>query len=553
MNKIFNLYKMLSKNNASNNGDSSKTFMYAAMGVLISILLGYVGYRFADLIEEVGGVPTTLSVAGLVAGLAIFALGFINLINNMYMSSDIELLITLPLSATQIVFLRLMSFMGLAFAVGFVAIVPINIGLAMAGSLRITAWVSIILEFIFVPVFATFITATLVIVIMSIVRAFRNVDVLRYIGIAGMFILLCLYFYFSSGKSDQIEVNSLITTVAGFGESLRYAMPISGFISAFVASGSIIDLLIDIALVAASVVIFLVVSKLLYLDGALNMLNTSVSGRILNDEELGKACTNNGTYKSLLKKEFNMLRRNPVYSLNNFVIGFLWPILAIVILYGTFSSMNNLLSPEEGAYEQATLDVRFVIASTVMIMFIMILIPMIYQSVAFSSLSREGNSFPIVKQIPIDYKTQIKAKLNVAERLLHIQTTGYVLVGAIIIDIVMGVPVYYALFPAALTFTFVEMSICIDMLEGYKRASVNWDNEKTVSNKSSGALVAYYILNAFAVPGVCLIGLFFANDSNPYIGLIPIIVLVVIFAIIMLLLRKQVYIKGEKKIRTLRF
>ena len=553
MKKILNLYKMLNKNNSSDKGDSSKKFLYVIIGVLLTFALGYVGYNFEGAIEEAGGIPVVLSVSGLVAAIVIFALGFISLINNMYMSSDIELLITLPLSSTQIVLLRLLSFLRLAFGIGFVLIIPINIGLSMSGSIGAIGWVSIILEFLFVPIFTTFITATIVIIIMSVVRAFRNVDVLRYIGVVGVFILLCVYFYFSGSRNNQLEVDSMITLMAGFGTSMQYAMPISGFMSAFVLTGSVIDLIIDIAIVAASIVLFLVVAKLLYLEGALNMQNTSISGKILSDEELNKACTKKGTYKALIKKEFNMLRRNPAYSLNNFVIGFLWPILAIVLFYGTISSTSKLFTPSEGAYEQATLDIRFVIVTTIMIVFILILIPMVYQSVAFSSLSREGNSFPVMKQIPVDYRTQIKAKLTVAERLLHIQTTLYVLIGSIIIDIIKGVPVYYALFPTALTFTFVEMSICIDMLAGYKNASVNWDNEKTVANKNSGLLVAYYFISAFIVSGVCLIGLFLSNDLHPYTGLMPMIVLVVIFAIIMLLLRKRVYVKGEKRIRTLRF
>ena len=553
MKKILNLYKMLNKNNTTGKGDSSKTFMFIIAGVLLSFIFGYVGYKFADSIEMMGGVPIILSVSGLVAGIAIFAFGFFNLINSMYMSSDIELLITLPLSSTQIVLLRLLSFLGLAFGIGFVAIIPISIGFAVATSAGIISWVSIILEFIFVPVFATFITASVVILLMSVVRIFRNVDVLRYIGIGVLFILLCLYFFFANSNNTHVEVNSLITILAGFGTTLQYVDPVSGFMSAFVTSGSIIDLLISIAILAASVLLFLIVAKFLYLEGALNMQSTSVSGKILNDEELNKACTNNGTYKSLVKKEFNMLRRNPAYSLNNFVIGFLWPILAVVLMYGTISSVTNMFTPSEGAQDPTTLSIRFVIMSTCLIMFIMILIPMTYQSIAYSSLSREGKSFPIMKQIPVDYKIQIKAKLTVAERVHHIQTTGYVLLGTVIIYLIMGVPFYFALCPALLAFTFTEMAICMDMLDGYKRASVNWDNEKSIANKNSGAMLAFYILSAFGVPIVCGLGLFFAFDANPYMGLIPMLALAVIFGIIMVPLRKRVLVKGDRRIRTLRF
>lgn len=555
MNKVISLYRMLNKNNktSTDSRGNSRTFMFIIIGVAVAFILGYVGNKFADSIDAIGGISATLSVTGLFVAIIIFALGFFSLINSMYMSSDIELLITMPLSATQIVMIRLLPFIGLAYGVGFVFIIPINIGLSIAGVVTALDWVAIILEFILTPLFVTFITASVVILLMSVVRIFRNVDVLRYIGIGVLFILLCLYFFFANSNNSHVEVNSLITILAGFGTTLQYVDPVSGFMSAFVTSGSIIDLLISIALLAASVLLFLIVAKFLYLEGALNMQSTSVSGKILNDEELNKACTNNGTYKSLVKKEFNMLRRNPAYSLNNFVIGFLWPILAIVLMYGTISSVTNMFTPSEGAQDPTTLSIRFVIMSTCLIMFIMILIPMTYQSIAYSSLSREGNSFPIMKQIPVDYKIQIKAKLTVAERIQHIQTTGYVLLGAIIIYIIMGVPVYFALCPTLLAFTFTETAICMDMLNGYKNASVNWDNEKSIASKNSGAMFAFYILSAFGVPIVCALGLFFAFDGNPYLGLIPMLALAVIFGIIMIPLRKRVFVKGDRRIRTLRF
>ena len=116
----------------------------------------------------------------------------------------------------------------------------------------------------------------------------------------------------------------------------------------------------------------------------------------------------------------------------------------------------------------------------------------------------------------------------------------------------MGIPFYLALIPTILTFAFVEMSICIDMLEGYKKAHVNWDNEKEVANKDSGLLMGYYIISAFFIPGVCLLSMFLSGISV-FLGLIPILILVAVFFIIMIVLRKKVLIKGEKRIRTLRF
>ena len=82
---------MLNKNNAAGDDKGgNKSILYIIIGIVVAILLGVAGYKFADIIEVVGGVSATLSFGGFVAGVVMLALGFFTMINSMYMSSDIE-------------------------------------------------------------------------------------------------------------------------------------------------------------------------------------------------------------------------------------------------------------------------------------------------------------------------------------------------------------------------------------------------------------------------------------------------------------------------------
>lgn len=554
MKRIISLYKMLNKNNAAGDDKGgSKSILYIIIGVVVAILLGAAGYKFADIIEVVGGVSATLSFGGFVAGVVMLALGFFTMINSMYMSSDIELLITMPLSSFEIVILRIISFLKLAYGVCLAVIIPINLGYSFVKTTTAIEWTAIILVFILEPIFMTMITATVIILIMSLVKLFRNMDVLRYIGIIAAFVLLCAYFYFSGGDNKSIDATSIITQVAQFGATTKYVVPISGFLVDFLLTSNVIDILIDLAIMVGVVLLFVFVAKTLYLQGALNMQNTAIGGKILDDEALRKASTKKDVLKALISKEFKLVRRNPTYSLNNFIIGFLWPILAIVLFRTLASSVMATFAAQEATMSQTYLNIEFTLYVSAALIFIILIIPMLYSTIAYSSLSREGKSFPVMKQIPVPYEVQIKAKLSIAERLHQITTTLYVAIITIVLDIIYNVPVYYALIPVVITFFTVEVFIYADMLAGYKGATVNWDDEKTAASKNNAGLIVMYIMVALAMV-ILLIGgaNVFPNDQPMLMLIIP-AVITAVMVVLRVVLKKSVFKKGEKKIRTLRF
>lgn len=554
MKRIISLYKMLNKNNAAGDDKGgSKSILYIIIGVVVAILLGAAGYKFADIIEVVGGVSATLSFGGFVAGVVMLALGFFTMINSMYMSSDIELLITMPLSSFEIVILRIISFLKLAYGVCLAVIIPINLGYSFVKTTTAIEWTAIILVFILEPIFMTMITATVIILIMSLVKLFRNMDVLRYIGIIAAFVLLCAYFYFSGGDNKSIDATSIITQVAQFGATTKYVVPISGFLVDFLLTSSVIDILIDLAIMVGVVLLFVFVAKTLYLQGALNMQNTAIGGKILDDEALRKASTKKDVLKALISKEFKLVRRNPTYSLNNFIIGFLWPILAIVLFRTLASSVMATFAAQEATMSQTYLNIEFTLYVSAALIFIILIIPMLYSTIAYSSLSREGKSFPVMKQIPVPYEVQIKAKLSIAERLHQITTTLYVAIITIVLDIIYNVPVYYALIPVVITFFTVEVFIYADMLAGYKGATVNWDDEKTAASKNNAGLIVMYIMVALAMV-ILLIGgaNVFPNDQPMLMLIIP-AVITAVMVVLRVVLKKSVFKKGEKKIRSLRF
>ena len=405
MKRILNLYKMLNKNNQADDGKgASNKIVYIIIGVVIAIGLGLVGYKFADMIEMAGGVSILLNVGGLATGIIIVGFGLFMLINSMYMSSDIELLITMPFSAFEIVVLRLISFIGMAYGFGAVLMLPINIGYTVVKGFNALEWIGILLMFILLPLFVTLVIATLVILIMSLVKVFRNMDVLRYIGIAVLFIIICVYFYLSGDNSSGAEVEQVVLNVASISQTLQYVVPIDGFLVAFITTQSILSLLEAVGATALAFVIFYLVARGLYLNGALNMQNTKVGGKLLHDEDLKKMCKKKDQLKALISKEFKMVRRNPVYALYNFIIGFLWPILAIVLFRGFGSFISKGEAIRQAATDQTYISIQFTVIETAVLVLMIMILPILNSSIAYSSLSKCNTYNPLYMSI-IEFST----------------------------------------------------------------------------------------------------------------------------------------------------
>ena len=538
---------MLNKNN-----NAGISVFFVIVGVVVAGFLGFVGYRFADALEIVGGVSAILTVAGSLSGIMVLLFGFFTLINNMYMSSDIELIITMPFSSVEISIIRIMPLLRTAYGIALVLLVPINIGYAIKQPIDVLSVVGIILGLLLVPIFATAFTAMLVILIMSFVKVLRNVDVLRYIGIVVLFVFMCVMFYFQGSDKKGVDESAVINSVAGIGKSVKYVVPVSGFLVDFTVDKSVISLLIALVITAVAFVLFYVCARGLYLDGALSMQSTKASGEILDDEALSKASNKRDVKRALISKELKMLKRNPAYTLNNFVIGFLWPILAFVMFKG-FGSLINVANNYRATFgDSFSLNLTYMLVVTALLILMIAVIPVLYSSVAYTSITREGKSFPIMKQIPVPYEMQIKCKLTFAERLLQIQTTLYVVVIAVIIAIVLKIPVYFAILPVIISFFYTEVATYIDMLFGYKYADVGWDDEKNAARKKGPCMFVHMAL-MFGVPGIIVIGAFLGSFGGVIMQLIPTIIVFVILLVLMLSLRRRVIVKGEKRIRTLRF
>ena len=280
-------------------------------------------------------------------------------------------------------------------------------------------------------------------------------------------------------------------------------------------SGNLLSLLFYLLITVGSVVVFFLISKLLYFRG----LNQSNSKREKSKEITYKKTNKNISY---LKKEFKLLFKTPAFFSNCIIINFIWPffIALIVFLYDKTGNLNKILDLyKNGDY---TVHLAFIIG----IIIISILITAV-NSIASSSISREGSSFYYMKLVPISYKAQIILKIISSIIVSFIGLFIYIIAFAIIFRLgVLNTILYIILSFIAVCF-ISTLGVYLDTIN----PKLVWDDEINALRGNHNV----FINMAFAIiiSGVLVGLIFMLKFMNLGLVLAYIIsfVIIIIFAI----------------------
>ena len=535
---------------------NSERIAMIVIGLVIAAGLGFLAFHFADMLQAFGGGRILYALTGLLASIIVLCFGIFSILQNMYMSSDIEILITLPFSSMEIAILRVLSYLQKALIFTVICLIPVQVGISIRYMQPLSVYIVVLLSCIMIPVFITGVIAAIVILIMSFITLLRNIQILRYIGAFFGFLAILAYYFFAS--NEEIDVKEVFNVAADISQKWKYSVPVVGLSQTYLSDGSVLYLLGALLLTVLVAVVFLFLADKFYLRGALNMQNAKV-GKELSDAVFEKLCRQKKPIDALVSKEYRLVRRNPAYFTQNFLYGFLWPVVVLVMmkkLIPLFMTLFNSNASGNGSYMNWGDFDTFVFMTFILSVAITFIawIPLFAETLAFSSLSREGNDFFIMKQIPVSYKDQLEAKRKMATRFSHITITGYVFILLVLMAILVKLPFYYIIIPVILTALFTEEYVAMDMLLGIRDANVSWSNEKTAATKSSTAVVLLAFVQLL-VPGALAyaIGGPFFEMLPGVLKLLPLFIVAIVLILLRILLVKRIYISGEKKIRRLRF
>ena len=477
-----------------------------AMGFLF-LLLAAMFFMMGYMLGEAGVTPYlafSLCVVCLV-GLTVLT-GLYQAVNILYFVRDLGYYLTLPVSATTVMWAKLVHFLGMSL-LGDLIILPIGLGSLLAAGAAPGAWVAMALAFV---LSAVAVNLALVIVCVPIMRFSRLAhDKDRFSRLFGGLIVV-LALVIGVGSQFALQGDGLASLASGSGQLLSGGVPavvmgilcppsllgrpvIEGDLPA--ALGGLLGML---ACVAVYAVVLSAVARRWYFEGVQALQGAGGKrGRRVEGAELAQATRTRGAFAANLSRDWKTMVRVPVFF-NQFVLSsLLMPLYFVVIM--VVSGMVGVSQASDAGIEPMAL-LEMARSLTALLAFdspalawcaVGVLVFGLFLGFSAYSftmgVSRDGEDFFFMRGLPMNWSAYLAAKFVAPFAL----STVPMLVLIVVALVVLGVP---AAPGAYLVGIYLGATVTLGLLSlglGALFPRLAWDNEAQLVKGGGATLMVF--------------------------------------------------------------
>lgn len=455
-----------------------------------------------------------------------FLFGVVYIISAFYFSSDLSILVPLPLTPGEVMLAKFITILANEYLVVIPMLLPPIIIYGMNITVSLIYWIKSIILIIFTPVIPLSIAAILVIILMRFINVSKHKDMLTIIGGVLAIVFAIAVNAFSQNMSGT-EEEVLLKAQLDLFETVGKKFPPSLWASKGLTYTGVQGLLNFLIFVGISILLFIgliaLANKVFYrgLLAGQEASKKKKSDRVIMDNSLKK----NHPILALFVKEWRLFIRTPIYAINGLTGIVMMPILLLLPFITSGPELEEL---------QKLIHVPGSEMVVTLIGIALIIFTATVTLVASTAISREGSTFWISKLIPIPPRGQVVAKLlhAMAISLLGILAIGIVYALTFKLSIIR---VLIMIFIGSLASLLINIfNLIIDMIN----PKLNWTNPQEAVKKNINGL--YGILVTLLVLGLLASLVFLLSDKGEIVIFSAISVLLIIlnFLALKLLLRK---------------
>ena len=477
-----------------------------AMGFLF-LLLAAMFFMMGYMLGEAGVTPYlafSLCVVCLV-GLTVLT-GLYQAVNILYFVRDLGYYLTLPVSATTVMWAKLVHFLGMSL-LGDLIILPIGLGSLLAAGDAPGAWVAMALAFV---LSAVAVNLALVIVCVPIMRFSRLAhDKDRFSRLFGGLIVV-LALVIGVGSQFALQGDGLASLASGSGQLLSGGVPavvmgilcppsllgrpvIEGDLPA--ALGGLLGML---ACVAVYAVVLSAVARRWYFEGVQALQGAGGKrGRRVEGAELDQATRSRGAFAANLSRDWKTMVRVPVFF-NQFVLSSLLMPLYFVVIMVVSGAVGVSQASDAGIEPMALLEMAR--SLTALLAFdspalawcaVGVLVFGLFLGFSAYSftmgVSRDGEDFFFMRGLPMNWSAYLAAKFVAPFAL----STVPMLVLIVVALVVLGVPAAPGAYLVAI---YLGATITLGLLSlglGALFPRLAWDNEAQLVKGGGATLMVF--------------------------------------------------------------
>lgn len=546
INRIIELTKVFLKSSFSfSNIQSAKINIRGILKWVIIFILAFIGllsYKILDLLRDINQYAIFLSILFLLLAFLVIFQTILVCINLFYNSKDMEYILPLPLKPIELLISKFNVLLITIYATEllFVAFPLLIYGVVTQVAIRYYLYIIILL--IIFPILPALLGCIVIMLFMRLAKYFKNVSRFQNI-ITILSTILILVVNFMSVKNTNMQ-NTVITDEIALQKILeanvisenigKYFLTIQPSISALTNTNfwiSLLDMLKVILITAISYFIFLYLGKSIYLKGILANLNkVKVSKKRkkikLKDYKKHKLCF---TY---IKKEIELIIRNPIFFAQCVLPTFYIPILCIFFGFVIYQSISGALG---GVFNWDALSLINIDLSIVCIIVGIGQIMNFMSITAVTAFSRDGKQAKIVKYLPVSFYKQFIYKMVPA---LIFDMIPSIIVTGLAYLILPDLTIEIALITLFISILLNIIRIYLLQILDLTRPKLNWDAEYMVVRQNSNIMISIGLLGI-----IILLLIYFAKAfsklslQNAIITIISI--LVILFIIINIFVKKK--------------
>ena len=470
-----------------------------------------------------------------IGGITCIIFGVFSITSVFYFNKDSEQLLPLPIKSSELLISKFLASLISEYLILLMFIVPTVIGVGIGSSASILYYIYALLICVLMPVIPSVIMSIIIMLANKIFNFSKRKDMFMYIMTG--FILVFAFIY-SFGLEYIMEVGtneqSMLLLSGNFNNLIRVSKWLFPFFNSAVYSlrkcNEFIGFASFMTFIGLNILfmfILYIVGDKLYIRG-LTKNGGTIANKKVEIEEVYKS-SKGGHFRELLKKEWLIIKRTPIFMLNVVVINLIFPLIFAISFLFAFSSEGIDVSELTALIDFNNSGVLFITIGILMFLCAM-------ACATSSSISRDGSSAMYIKSMPIGFKKQLDAKVCFS----FILDVSVLLIVETVCMFIFDVPIKYLILvnvPLCLTILITSyIALILDLL----KPRLNWKDESEAVKQNFNVFISSIINIAMCVLFIVLGILLLNSNINIYlIFTITSVILLVMYILINIIVRKN--------------
>lgn len=517
-----NMFKYSVKRNSSK---LKKILFPVFLFIAVCVSIGTYAYMIGKELAPYHLTYVMLSMFVIIVTVMSFIEGIYKSQGILFEARDNDLLFSLPIKKSQILFVRIVKLLLFQLIYNFMFLLPAFVIYIYFEKPTINFYISSLLMSLLIPIIPTVISSILGYIIKLLSSKFKSKKIIQTLLSSVVFLVI---FYLCMNLDGFIQgIASKATSINEMLIKIYY--PLGLYIN-LIDNFEILDLLKLILINLIPFGLFVLFGSKSYFKIISNSKSSATKHKINNKK---KFIIKRKPIVSLVRKELKRYFSSPIYMFNT-SFGLLLCVVVTIILCFKGQGVFDMILADYGVKGELSLSIIF---------YFFILFVCSMTSITSSSVSLEGKTINITKSLPIDEKTILNSKILTCYAI----ELPFILFGYILFFIKFKPSLLYVVLITLLGILMILLNACIGLITNLKYPKMNAMNDTEVVKQSMSSMISIFIGMGIFV-GSILVVCFLNKYLNLDLLLILHIIFIAIISVILYIILMKVGVKEYRRI-----